>query len=311
MSFFEYTFTVFTPTYNRADTLHRVYESLLDQSNRDFEWLIIDDGSQDNTRSLVDQWIAKKQFSIRYHFQNNAHKFSTILRAAEMAKGELLLTLDSDDRLIPDALQIFYDAWQSIEPDEKEKFSAVTGLCINQNGEVIGDQYPNDRFESDSLETHLKYKISGEKCGFQKTEIMRQFEFGPSYFGNGYIPESVLWFSIAEMGYKTLYINKPIRIYFQDAQNSIMKTTDPSKDSFGAMQANKLLLNLGAKYFRYNPKRICMSILRYGSASWFQSKSVGQQLQALDSLGLKMLYILGLPFAWAFHLWRKRGITGA
>ena len=100
-------FTVFTPTYNRAYTLHRVYESLKAQTYRDFEWLIVDDGSNDNTRELIQKWQNESLFSIRYIYQQNSGKHIAFNRAVREAKGELFLTLDSDDACVEEALERF------------------------------------------------------------------------------------------------------------------------------------------------------------------------------------------------------------
>ncbi|MDP5238381.1 glycosyltransferase family A protein [Uliginosibacterium sp. 31-16] len=93
-------FTVFTPTYNRAAVL---YDSLCAQTCRDFEWLIVDDGSTDDTRELVARWQSEAGFSIHYVWQKNGHKKTAMNRGAAEARGELFLTLDSDDACLPDA----------------------------------------------------------------------------------------------------------------------------------------------------------------------------------------------------------------
>ena len=96
-----YTFTVFTPTCNRCATLPRVYASLAAQTFRDFEWLIVDDGSTDCTAALVDKWTAQADFPIRYLRQENRGKHIASNRAVREARGELFLVLDSDDACVP------------------------------------------------------------------------------------------------------------------------------------------------------------------------------------------------------------------
>src|SRR5438874_2378327 len=98
---YTYTFTVLTPTYNRANTLPRVYDSLRAQSFRDFEWLVLDDGSSDGTKSLIEDWQATSDFPIRYIYQENQGKPAAFNRGVQEASGELLLTLDSDDACVP------------------------------------------------------------------------------------------------------------------------------------------------------------------------------------------------------------------
>jgi len=110
----QYRFTVFTPTSNRAHTLSRVYESLKRQTFRDFEWLIVDDGSTDNTREVVEGWQREKLFIIRYFWQKNAHKKVAFNRGVLEADGKFFITLDSDDEALPEALDILDRHWCNI-----------------------------------------------------------------------------------------------------------------------------------------------------------------------------------------------------
>jgi glycosyltransferase involved in cell wall biosynthesis len=208
-----YLFTVFTPTYNRAATLPRVYRSLQAQSFRDFEWLIVDDGSTDDTRSLVESWQAESSFPIHYFWQERQHKKAAFNRGVTEANGELFLTLDSDDEMFPAALATFRRIWLGIPERERYRYSAVTGLCAYPDGTVVGDSYPRSPLDSDSLETVHRWKIDGEKFGFQRTDILRKFSFPIDI--NGYVPEGVVWFAIARAGYVTRYVNEALRIYHQ------------------------------------------------------------------------------------------------
>jgi glycosyltransferase involved in cell wall biosynthesis len=216
---YQYVFTVFTATYNRAHTLHRVYESLKAQTYRDFEWLIIDDGSTDNTRELVKQWQQENLFPIRYLYQENSGKHIAFNRGVREAKGELFLTFDSDDSCVPQALERFKYHWDSIPEDKKEKFSAVTALCINQEGEQIGNSFPFEVTDSDSIEIRTKYGVVGEKWGFQRTEVLKMFPF-PEIPGEKFITEGIVWNRLSRQ-YKTRYVNEKLRIYYEDTNISL------------------------------------------------------------------------------------------
>ena len=100
-------FTVFTPTFNRAYTLQGVYESLAMQTFRDFEWIIVDDGSTDNTENLISEWKKEANFVIRYYYQTNQGKHIASNKGVKEAQGELFLFLDSDDRCVPQTLEVF------------------------------------------------------------------------------------------------------------------------------------------------------------------------------------------------------------
>ena len=108
-------FTIFTPTYNRAHTLPRVYESLLAQTFRDFEWLIVDDGSSDDTRELIGTWRQDGKISIQYHYQENQGKHFAHNLALQHARGNLFTVLDSDDECLPGALDLFASQWDEIQ----------------------------------------------------------------------------------------------------------------------------------------------------------------------------------------------------
>src|SRR5216684_6062284 len=154
---YRYVFTVFTPTFNRSLTLSRVYESLRLQTFRDFEWLIVDDGSTDGTGELVEKWQTESGFPIRYIYQENQGKATAFNRGVREAQGELFLTLDSDDACVMQALERFKYHWDKIPPNQRDKFSAITVLCQDQKGRLVGDRFPRDVLDSDCIELVFKY----------------------------------------------------------------------------------------------------------------------------------------------------------
>ena len=98
--------TVLTPTFNRASLLPRLYKSLCKQTYRDFEWLVIDDGSSDHTKEILDQFVKENKISIRYYYKTNGGKHTAINLGLDVAKGEIFFIADSDDVLLPDSLSI-------------------------------------------------------------------------------------------------------------------------------------------------------------------------------------------------------------
>ena len=120
-------FTVCTPTFNRAHTIHLVFESLKQQTFTDFEWLVIDDGSDDETSTLIKQWQSEAFFPIRYKFQENQGKHIIANLGVEMARGELLVA-DSDDSFKPEALEVFCEYWFSIPSVTKCIFCRSHGI---------------------------------------------------------------------------------------------------------------------------------------------------------------------------------------
>jgi len=125
-------FTIFTPTFNRADKLERAFLSLQALTYRNFEWLIVDDGSTDETEELIRELCAKAKFLVRYFRQDNSGKHIAFNKAVREARGELFVCLDSDDECLPDALEKLLACWQSILESDKKEFAGVTGLCIDE-----------------------------------------------------------------------------------------------------------------------------------------------------------------------------------
>lgn len=254
-------FTIFTPTYNRADTLHRVYESLRAQTFKDFEWLIVDDGSTDHTKKLVEQWTEEADFSIRYYWQENRHKKAAFNQGVHLAKGEFFLPADSDDSFTPDALQIFFDEWSNIPQEQKGSFSGVCGLCQYPDGALVGNEFPGGwGFDSDPLEMRLKHKVAGEKWGFTKTSILRKFPF-PDHLP-GHVPESVVWIQVGTR-YKTRFVNRVVRIYFQDALDQITRTGNPAEHASGHLYWLRITLEEAFPLFRHAPMHFFLVAARW------------------------------------------------
>jgi glycosyltransferase involved in cell wall biosynthesis len=209
---YKYKFTVFTPTFNRAHSLPLVYKSLKNQTFRDFEWLIVDDGSTDNTKELVEQWEKEADFPICYFYQENQGKHIAFNWGVKLARGELFLPLDSDDQCVPEALERFWFHWNNIPEHLRDVFSGVTCLCRDENGNIVGDKFPKDVMDSDELEIAHKYKVRLEKWGFHRTDVLKEFPF-PEPPQVGLIPESIVWNAIA-LHYKKRFINEALRTAF-------------------------------------------------------------------------------------------------
>lgn len=204
-------FTVCTPTYNRAHTLPRVYRSLQRQTLRDFEWLIVDDGSTDGTAELVSAWRREASFPIRYLFQENRGKHTAVNRGVREARGTLFLVLDSDDACVPTALERFKHHWESIPEEARPHYSAVTALVRDPEGEVEGTPFPESPMDSDPVEIR-RLGVRGEKWGFQRTDVMRRFPY-PEIDGERFMAESIVWNRIGRE-FKTRFVNESLRIRY-------------------------------------------------------------------------------------------------
>ena len=203
-------FSIFIPTYNRADTLPRALESVAGQQFRDFELIIVDDGSEDKTGELINRW--KRQFSgrLRYFRQKNQGKHVAYNLAAREAEGELLVLLDSDDVMLPHALGTLEQCWHSIPASEREHFAGVEGLCRESSGKLHGTPFQQNGMDSDYLEITRKYGVTGEKRHAIRVDILRRFPY-PVVAGERHIRPSFVWKQIAHH-FRFRYINTVLQI---------------------------------------------------------------------------------------------------
>lgn len=203
--------TVFTPTYNRAALLTRVFYSLCQQTYQDFEWIVVDDGSTDDTENEVLHFKEQsKKFLVRYIKKRNGGKHTAINMGVREAKGELFLILDSDDSLPKDSLQNIVHAYECIQDN-----MAVGGICgcmAHHDGSKIGNYVGQGPLDMSSLEMRYKFKITGDLCEVFKTEILRSFPF-PEIMEENFCPEALVWNRIANR-YKLRMLDKVL--YYRD-----------------------------------------------------------------------------------------------
>ena len=206
---FSYPVTVFTPTYNRAYILGDLYHSLQRQTCMDFEWLIVDDGSADDTKALVASWQGEKNpFPIRYIYQENGGKCRAINRGLKEADGRLFFTVDSDDYLTDDAIEKVIQ-WDGELPKDGH-FCGYVG-----NRGITPTQTPNRLFPGGYLDgTALdRYdQVDGERAFVFYTEIHRKYLY-PEFPGEKFLTEAVTWDLMAHDGYKMRFYNDIIWIW--------------------------------------------------------------------------------------------------
>ncbi len=204
-----YTFTVLIPTYNRAHTLPRALASIEAQTFRDFEVVIVDDGSKDNTKELVEQWHAGVDFPVTYLHQENQGKHVAHNTGIAKARGFFTVVLDSDDALTDHALEIFWEHWQRIPEGLRRNFAGVEGLCAHFDGRIHGSRYPEDVMDSNHIEMQRRYHLRGDQKNALRSDLLRQFPY-PVFEGERHIRPSLLWKRIA-LKYKTRYVNEVVQ----------------------------------------------------------------------------------------------------
>ena len=208
--------SILTPTYNRGKLLLPLYDSLKNLTFKDFEWLIVDDGSEDDTEQYALSWIAHNiqnaEFPIRYIKKSNGGKHTAINRGVREANGELILILDSDDTLPSDSLATIAQYYEQCKG--YKDCAGVCGLMAHHDGQLIGTGFPKDpMYESALLFRYAeKGNVTGDLLEVYKTSVMREFPF-PEIENEKFCPESLVWNRIANK-YKLFCFNKVI--YYRD-----------------------------------------------------------------------------------------------
>ncbi len=295
-------FSVITPTYNRAHTLGRAFVSLCDQTFQDFEWVVIDDGSNDATGDLVARWQAQARFPIQYHWQVNQHKKVAFNRGVARASGHFVVVLDSDDTLAPNALFDMAAVWNDIPEADRHRFAAVTGLCARPDGRIVGDAFPDDVFDASVLDITFREGVRGEKFGCTRTDILRRFPYPEDI--PGYVPESLVWRAIARAGYLTRFVNQVFRVYYP-TQGSLTSQSALTTGNLPGLclLARDTVVNC-LPWFRYRPLEFFKAAARYSRfrlALWRSGLSVPAAVH-LHGAAAWCLVVLALPVGVTLHL---------
>ena len=201
-------FTIFTPTFNRKELLEKLYKSLQKQTYKDFEWLIVDDGSADGTKEKVEEFLSEKKLDIKYYFKENGGKQRAYNFATDKANGELFICLDSDDEYVENGLETILKYWKKYE--KNNNIAGMGYLSTYPNREVIGSSFPEKEVISTQFDIYNKYGVKGDKGLMFRTEIIKKYKF-PVFDDEKFITEAVVYNRICEK-YKMVYINEKIEI---------------------------------------------------------------------------------------------------
>lgn len=202
------TLTVFTPAYNRASTIGRTYESLLRQTCKDFEWLVVDDGSKDNTRELVEAWASEGKIPIRYVYQENQGMHGAHNTAYENITTELNVCIDSDDYMPDDAVEKIVGFWKDNYRDEdKGRIAGIIALDADLSGNVLGKEFPEGLKETTLRDYYETLGGLGDKKLIYRTEVVKKYPPYPLFEGERYVGLALLYNMIDE-DYKLLVCNQ-------------------------------------------------------------------------------------------------------
>lgn len=263
--------TIFTPTYNRADLLPKLYDSLKKQTDYHFEWLVVDDASADNTEEVMEDIMNDtNSFPISYYKQKHGGKHRAINFALERAKGEFFFIVDSDDYLKEDAVELIMKWTSAIK--NAEKIIGVSGLRVLPDG-VPTSGTPNfdgkEYIDASNFERY-KYNIGGDQAEIFKTDILKINNF-PEFEGEYFLEEAVVWNHLAELGYVVRWYPVPIYCceYLETGLTKTRTIRRIVENFYGYAEYFRLLIHYGTKEEQRN------SIFYF----WYSSKKKGISLQ--------------------------------
>lgn len=218
----DYKFTVFTPCYNGEKTIHRVFESMNAQTYTNWEWIIINDGSTDDSDNVIKKLIAESKWGerIQYLKQLNSGKHVAWNRAVKIATGHLFVPADCDDSFVPDTLEFFNQKANELCGANfcRSDLSGISVCCYDPDtNQIVGTPYPQDGIISNDIELAYKYHLSGEKWGCVRVDLLKQRPF-PELKGH-YYNESFLWYSFPRDGYAKANYNKKVRAYYYEPES--------------------------------------------------------------------------------------------
>ncbi|MCS5420925.1 MULTISPECIES: glycosyltransferase family 2 protein [Psychrilyobacter] len=283
--------TIFTPTYNRAYTLYKCYESLKRQSEKNFKWLIIDDGSSDGTEKMVEKWKGEKNdFDILYYYQKNQGMHGAHNTAYSLIDTELNVCIDSDDYMTDDAVEKILKFWQT---NKDKKICGFAALNAKENGELIGTRFPKDLKTSKSFELYSKHGVRGDKKFIYRTEITKLYPY-PLFKGEKYVG--------LDYKYKKYDLDYELAL-----MNEVVCIVEYLEDGSSKNMLNQYLKNpKGFSFYRKENMKYPNTGLLYKYKEcihYVASSIICKNKSFLKESPLKILTFLALPAGYIFFLY--------
>lgn len=287
--------TVVTPTYNRSSYLPSLFESLRQQSSKDFEWVVVDDGSTDDTRQVVERFKAlAPPFEIEYIYKANGGKHTAVNVGVGYAKGELTLVLDSDDELPSSSIADIAEEWDKAKDGlsltashEGKPLGGVCGYISHRNGQIIG--HPVMSVTCDEQQLRYLYNVRGDMCEVIRTDVLRKYPF-PEIDGERFCPEILVFNRIA--AHYDLHVFAKV-IYLRDyldggLTDNIIRIRMKSPVASIMTYAEMLSYNISYKF----KAKAAINYWRFRCCAWRNVE--------VPRVSLKWVY--ALPLGWMMHL---------
>lgn len=287
--------TVFTPTYNRGNLIHRLYDSLLRQTCKNFKWLIIDDGSTDGTRDVIQSWMDEAKIDIRYVYKENGGLHTGYNKAIELMDTELSICIDSDDWMPDDAIERILPVWDRVKRDN---IAGLIGLDSAAEGGIIGDHLPDGQVIN-PIDLLASRKNRGDKKYVVRTDLYKKVAPMPGFKGEkNFNPHYMILKLSAE--YQFVAVDTPLCIvdYQPDGMSAnIYHQYLNSPNSFAELR--RLIMSLPRVPFAY----LCKTTIHYVSSSM-----IAKDKHFIRKSPKKFLTVLAIPFGWMLTIYIRRRV---
>lgn len=290
------TITIITPTYNRAVLLRRLYKSLKEQTNSDFEWLIVDDGSTDDTQAVIQEFEKENLIGVQSIRQDNGGKHRALNRGISGIKTELTFIVDSDDYLPVDAVDIIL-RYHNKYHGRRTDLCGYSFLRCYEDGSVNTAYFKKDEEIATFCEVRINGNIGGDKAEVFYTEILKKYPF-PEYEGEKFLPEDLVWMRMSGP-YQMVHINQCIYIS-EYLEGGLTKTGRAMKiySPRGMMSRSKVYLQDNTVNLKTTVKMMMLYII-YGR---FASISIRELFRRVPKRGLFL--ILAVPSNIIYYKWK-------
>lgn len=287
------TLTVFTPAYNRAHTLPRTYKSLCQQDCKDFIWLIIDDGSTDNTGELVKAWQGKNNgFEIRYLYKENGGMHTAHNAAYAAIDTELNICIDSDDCLAEGAVKKIINQWNKVK---NKNYAGMIGLDADFSGNIIGAGFPDGLAET-TLTGYYAAGGRGDKKLVYRTDIINRYPPYPVFEGEKYVALAYKY-RLIDQDYKLAVLNEILcNVEYQPDGSSNTMWSQYLKNPRGFAFWRKVCMQSPT-----SKKRLLIDNIHYCSSSILAGKQ-----HYISESPCKFLSICCIPFGWLLARYIKK-----
>ena len=299
------TITIITPVYNRLLTIQRTINSVLNQDFKDFEYIIVDDGSIscESIDDLIDKLFEKATFPVLFIKKANGGVHTARNVGIDASRGELILFLDSDDEITSNCLSVLHKKWTDVP--KNSMYREIVAQCMDENGNRIGLPFPpNINKVSHKRACKMCRKTRGEHVSLQLSSVLKENKF-PEFEGVSFITENALWTKLENEGYRSWYINDMVRIYHLDSSNSLIRNKVKNEQTiYNSYNECAFFLN-NWNFYRYGLKARAEYVVRFLVFEHFISSN-RNKIKLINLFDKMLSIILFLPSLLVTFFYSKR-----